>query len=84
MVDFKEILMLLEQAIKEQEVYSSGYKTLQQAIEDGKVEFDSLTDYCYLEARDLSMKLDTIMLEDYKIRIEGKNIILVKNADESV
>lgn len=84
MVDFKEIVVLLEQAIKEQEVYSSRYKTLQQATEDGNVEFDSLTDYCCLEARDLSMKLDTIMLEDYKIRIKGKNIILVRNADESV
>ena len=60
------------------------FKTLQEAIEEGIVEIRNLTDYCDLEDSDLSMKLDINMLENYKIRLQGKNITLVKIVNESI
>lgn len=61
-----------------------AHKTLQEAIEEGIVEICNLTDYCYLEDSDLSMKLDINMLENYKIRLQGNNITLVKIVNESI
>ena len=60
------------------------FKTLQEAIEEGIVELDNLTDYCDLEDSDLSIKLDTKMIENYKIRLQGNSIILVKIVNEQI